>query len=69
MSDADDDFEEPEPADFRAQRKRAQAETVEHDRAADVAIANGVPARRPARAAAAAANAAMDALQERGELV
>jgi hypothetical protein len=68
MSDADDDYEEPAPKEKRGQRKCADAESAEHDRAADVAVANSVPARRPFRAAAAAANAAMDVLDERGEL-
>ena len=65
-SDADDDYEEPAP---RSQRKRVEAENAEHARAADLAVANGAPARRPVRPAAAAANAQMDALHERGELV
>ena len=52
----------------KAQRKRTEAEKAEHPRAADAAVANGAPARRPPRAAAAAANARMDALEERGQL-
>ena len=67
-SDADDDYEEPAPKDKRAERKRAETESAEHARAADLAVANGAPARRPQRAAAAAANAEMDAMEERGEL-
>ena len=67
-SDADDDYEEPAPKETRAQRTRAAAERAEHARAADVAVANGVPAQRPSRAAAAAANAAMNTLDARGEL-
>jgi hypothetical protein len=67
-SDADDDYEEPEPKGAKAQRKRAEAEKAEHHRAADAAVANGAPARRPSRAAAAAANEKMDALEERGQL-
>ena len=46
-SDADDDFDEPEPRGANAQRKRADAETIDNTRAADLAIMNGVPARRP----------------------
>jgi hypothetical protein len=68
-SDADDDYEEPAPTATRAQQKRVEAENAEHARAADVAVANGAPARRPVRGAAAAANARMDALDELGELV
>ena len=66
--DVDDDYEEPAPRWTSAQRKRAEAEREEHARAADAAVANGAPARRPSRAAAAAANAAMDALDARGQL-
>ena len=68
-SDADDDFEEPEPQVRDAQRRRAADERNEHTRAADMAVAAGAPEQRPQRAAAAAANAAMDALEQRGELV
>ena len=67
-SDADDDFEEPEPVDVREQYKRKQIETSDHAHAADAAIANGALERRPVRAAAAAANAAMDLMETRGEL-
>jgi hypothetical protein len=67
--DADDDYEEPAPKETRAQQTRAAAESAEHDRAADAAVANGAPAQRPSRAAATAANAAMDALEVCGELV
>ena len=49
-------------------RKRAQAEQAEQERAADMAAAQGVPARRPTRVAAAAANAAMDNLHAMGRL-
>jgi len=49
-SDADDDYEEPAPTATRAQQKRVEAENAEHARAADVAVANGAPARRPVRA-------------------
>jgi hypothetical protein len=67
-SDADDDFEEPEPEGSDAQRARAQAERAEHGRAADTAVATGVPEQRPRRAAAAAANERMDAMEARGEM-
>ena len=63
--DADDDFDYEEP---RNQQTRAAAE-AEHNRAADLASAQGIPERRPSRSAATAANAAMDALKQRGELV
>ena len=66
--DADADFEEPEPQGHDAQRTRAAAERDEHVRAADLAVAAGIPEQRPRRAAAARANAAMDALEQRGEL-
>ena len=67
-SDADDDFEEPQPRGTAQQRARAEQERAEHARAADVAIANGAVARRPLRAAAAAANEEMAAMDARGEL-
>ena len=67
-SDADDDFDEPEPPGRDAQRRRAAAERNEHNRAADVAVEAGALEQRPRRAANAAANAAMDALEQRGEL-
>ena len=67
-SDADDNYEEPEPRGRDAQRARAEVERAEYSRAADMAVAAGVPQRRPARQAAAAANAAMDAMAGRGEL-
>ena len=58
----------PAPQGQQALRERAAAERAEHARAADVAVADGAPERRPRRAAAAAANAAMDALEQRSEL-
>ena len=59
-SDAEDDFSE---------ELTAEREGAEHGRAADAAGQLGVPASRPPRAAAIAANVAMDALDQRGELV
>ena len=67
-SDAEDDFE-PAPRTEAEQRTHSEHQRVEHARAAEVAIRNGAPERRPMRSAAATANAAMDAMHRRGELV
>ena len=68
-SDADDDYEEPAPPrGSAAERARTRNERAEHERAADLAIAAGVPARRPTRKAAEAANQHMDEMHARGEL-
>ena len=70
-SDVDDDYEEPPaPRGVAVERaeQRAAAERAEHTRAADLAIAAGVPARRPTRKAAEATNKRMDELHARGEL-
>ena len=60
--------EEPVPRNQQT-RADAEAERVEHNRAADLAVAQDIPERRPSRSAATAANKAMDALNQRGELV
>ena len=52
---------------IRACAQEAAAERAEHTRAADLAIAAGVPAR-PTRKAAEATNKRMDELHARGEL-
>ena len=50
-----------------AQRKRAEAESAEHARAVNAAVANGAPARRarPVLLPGTAATAALDAMSPR----
>ena len=72
-SDADDDFDYEEPVPRNEQtRADAEAERVEHNRAADLAVAQGIPRRAPTTLAALPpqqTRPSMDALNQRGELV